>query len=315
MKFYSLEEEIKFSHRRYIISDEILKMIISKGYSYLEPDIFDDYDQFSKENKRQNIVETVKLFSNDGKINILASDLTRTLISDIKKRGDENKILKLAYQGNTFKNTACGIKKFRKIGAEYIGAKALDAEIEILNIVIEILKFIGEEYVLEISISDFLNRILESYTNDIFYSEVFEALKQRDSFKLRELLKENNELEAETILNSIFELNGSIITISERLKKYIPKILLDDSLQTLEKLDFKLNETLSGNSNLIYDMAMVSDQEYYSGIIFKAYIKNSNSPVIKGGRYTINKTESGSLEAVGFSVEIDNLNYKEEKWA
>lgn len=273
MKLYSLKEEIEFSHKRYILEDRILKTIIAKGYKCIEPIGFEDYDEFAKENSRQNITETIKILSNDGKINILASDLTNTLISDIKKRGDESEILKLVYQGNTFKNTKQGIKSFRKIGAEYIGDKSIESDIEILRLVVEILELIGEEYVLEISHSSFLNNILDKYKGDkVLYAEIFEALKQRNTDKLTQLLKAENELEAETLIKNIFEFNGSI-----------------------NKLE---------DSRIIFDMAMVSDQEYYSGIIFKAYTKNSNAAVLKGGRYSI----TSNFEGIGFSVEIDNLN-------
>ena len=103
MKFYSLTEELNFSHKRYLLEDEIIKSIISKGYSILEPNV-----------------------------NILSSDLTKTIIRDIRKRVDENEILKIAYRGTTL----------RKIGAEFIGSASMDSDIEILKLVLEILELI-----------------------------------------------------------------------------------------------------------------------------------------------------------------------------
>lgn len=258
MKFYSLTEELNFSHKRYLLEDKIIKSIISKGYSVLEPNV-----------------------------NILSSDLTKTIIRDIRKRVDENEILKIAYRGTTL----------RKIGAEFIGSESMDSDIEILKLVLEILELIGEEYVLEISHSSFLNNLLyQSNIEKALYPEIFEAIKQRDSFKVSKFIE----------LENIFKLNGNIQEIALNLEKYNQSTSY--SLEKLISLDMKLSETFSKKPNIVYDMAMVSDQEYYSGVIFKAYIKNSNSAIIKGGRYTIKDTKVGDLQAVGFSVEIDNLN-------
>ena len=65
-------------------------------------------------------------------------------------------------------------------------------------------------------------------------------------------------------------------------------------------------------------MSMVPRVNYYSGIIFKGYVNEIGSTVLRGGRYDNLLDEfSKSMPAIGFSVDtnllLDSCDYKEKK--
>ena len=69
--------------------------------------------------------------------------------------------------------------------------------------------------------------------------------------------------------------------------------------------------------NISVDMSMVPRVNYYSGIIFKGYVNEIGSTVLRGGRYDNLLDEfSKSMPAIGFSVDtnllLDSCDYKEK---
>ena len=57
-----------------------------------------------------------------------------------------------------------------------------------------------------------------------------------------------------------------------------------------------------------YDLSLLSNYEYYTGIIFQAYTYGSGDAVIKGGRYNNLLEKFGKkAPAVGFATEVDSL--------
>jgi ATP phosphoribosyltransferase regulatory subunit len=71
----------------------------------------------------------------------------------------------------------------------------------------------------------------------------------------------------------------------------------------------KVNEHFKNETNKItYDLSLVSELNYYDGIIFRGYIENSNKEMIKGGRYDSFTEQFGfKIPAIGFSIELDEL--------
>jgi ATP phosphoribosyltransferase regulatory subunit len=61
-------------------------------------------------------------------------------------------------------------------------------------------------------------------------------------------------------------------------------------------------------SNLLIDIGMTGEVNYYTGLIFRAYAKGASSSVISGGRYDNLLGELGlDCPAAGFAVDVDNM--------
>ncbi|NCB72681.1 MAG: hypothetical protein EOM45_13005, partial [Clostridia bacterium] len=156
MNFYKIEDEIEFTDRRQRLIDGMMQQMRGKGYRYMEPVMFEDYDAFVGENSMIEGKSTVKVLSNDGNISILARDLTSGLISAILRRCDADSRLRIMYCGKVFRNTSSGIQEIRKLGAEYLGEESSSADMEILEMAMDIMSGLSKDYIFEIGSSSFL---------------------------------------------------------------------------------------------------------------------------------------------------------------
>lgn len=309
MNFYKIEDEIKFSHRRYELISEMMKSIIARGYAYWEPVLLEDYDSFVAENNRIDSRSTVKVLSNDGGISILTPDLTSGMIASILDRCSKDTKLKILYYGKVFKNTESGIKEIRQLGAEFLGEENISADLEIIDIALEIMGGLGQEYIMELGCSSFLKRLIKELgLSTQSYMEIMDIIYRKDSCRLEKYLYGFKDTGAKRILEKLFQLNGSFENVSETLKKLGADQKIMDSLNQLELVE----QFIKGRGlekNVVYDLSMVSELDYYSGITFRTYIRSANEAIIRGGRYRASSPRiQNEISAVGFSVEVDTLS-------
>ena len=99
----------------------------------------------------------------------------------------------------------------------------------------------------------------------------------------------------------------SIREMLERAKKLTENRRARAAVERLEKIADILTEY--GCSQYVsYDLSMVSQYSYYTGIIIQAYTYGTGDAVIKGGRYDRLLEKFGkSAPAVGFTTEVDSL--------
>lgn len=309
MNFYRIEDEIKFSHKRYELINKIMKKIIDRGYYYLEPVLFEDYDSFVSQNNRISSTSTVKVLSNDGRISILTPDITSGIIANILQRCDEDSKLKILYYGKLFRNTESGIKEIRQLGAEYLGEEGIGAELEIIDIALEIMGSLNSDYIMEIGCSNFLKQLIRDMgLSRASYIEIMEIIYKKDKYKLGQYISSFQDSQTKRILENLFQLNGSFENLKESLENLEAGTKIWDSLKGMEAVDGFIKQK-GFEKNVVYDLSTVSELDYYSGMTFRTYIKNANEAIIKGGRYKAGSPKrQNEITAVGFSVEVDILS-------
>jgi len=309
MNFYKIEDEIKFSHKRYELINKIMEKIIARDYMYMEPVLFEDYDSFVSENNRIDNKSTVKVISNNGSLSILTPDLTSGIISSILDKCDENTKFKILYYGKVFKNTEVGIKDIRQLGAEYLGEEDISADLEIIDMVLEIMGSLKRDYILEIGCSNFLKHLMKELgLSTQSYMEIMEIIYKKDKYKLEQYIVRLENTPTKRILQNLFKLNGSFENIRQELQNLGASSKTMESLMTMGSIDEFIKQK-GLEKNAVYDLSVVSELDYYSGITFRTYMKNANDAIIKGGRYRASSPKvKNEITAVGFSIEIDMLS-------
>lgn len=309
MNFYKIEDEIKFSHKRYELINKTMGKIIARGYLYMEPVLFEDYDSFVSENNRIDSKSTVKVLSNDGSLSILTPDLTSGLIASILDKCDENTKFKILYYGKVFKNTELGIKEIRQLGAEYLGEEDVSADLEIIDMALEIMGSLKRDYIMEIGCSNFLKHLMKELGLSIqSHKEIMEIIYKKDKYKLDQYIVSLENTPTKRILQNLFKLNGSFENIRQELQNLGASSKTMESLRTMGSIDEFIKQK-GLEKNAVYDLSVVSELDYYSGITFRTYMKNANDAIIKGGRYRASSPKvENEITAVGFSIEIDMLS-------
>lgn len=186
---------------------------------------------------------------------------------------DEDMPIRLCYMGNTFINNSSyqgRLKESTQLGAELIGDSTVDADAEILSMVVECLQKAGlKEFQLSVGHADFFQGLLEAA-----------GISEEDEEELRELLANKNffgvEEFAETLnlkaeLNELFHMLGSLNVDLNDLKRAkeaaasYPRILA--AIYNLEELH-KVLEVYGIQKYISFELGIISSYQYYTGIIF-----------------------------------------------
>ena len=138
--------------------------------------------------------------------------------------------------------------------------------------------------------------------------ELRSLISNKNFFGVEEFI---DTLALEADLRQLFSMLGNLYTGTDDLKaakelsaKY-PKIL--HAIENLEELHGLL-KAYDIEKYISFELGMLSNYQYYTGIIFAGYTFGSGEPIVKGGRYDKLLTHFGKDSAsIGFAIVVDQL--------
>ena len=186
-------------------------------------------------------------------------------------------------------------------GVELINEPGVKGEKEILTMLQETVSNIPlNDILIEFGSAAFLDRLFEITDDDARLQEI---LKYRSVSQLKEFIKEHDFDEK---FNQLLLKLPSAIGGTEMLDDICS--LVDDKVLLDTLIDLKcLIINLEGTYNYQFDLGMVPEIDYYTGLMIKGYTKNAAKPIITGGRYDkLLPKFDADVSAVGFCC---HLNY------
>lgn len=305
MQFRNITEELGVTRFRKSIEREIERYFEGKGFSIIEPSVFQDYDDYIMSKLTGDSSKTVKVLGGDAKIYVLRPDITTNILSQIFSKWEGEPTLKVYYNSKIYRNGSRGkIIQDYQMGIESLGDDTFIADGEIVEMAGSVMNTLGEPYILELGSSKFLEAIFKEIGLNIEDEMEIRNLvskKNRDGLrgKLKSLKLENS------ILNNIFNMQGSMEEVLEMVKSYEINKEMKSALDSLESL-----KKLFLGKDIIYriklDLSMIADLGYYDGIIFKGYCLSVPTKILSGGRYDKSTEKYGKkVPAIGFMVDMD----------
>lgn len=295
------------------IENTFLDKLHLYGYEDIQTPTFEFFDVFSKKIGTIPSKELYKFFDKEGNTLVLRPDITPSIArANAKYFMEDNIPRRFCYCGNTFINASDlqgRLKETTQIGAELIGDYSVEADAEMIMLIIECMKSAGiKDFQVSIGNLEFFKGLCDEYgiPSDAEL-ELREMISNKNYFGIQDILDSLSlaEDKKDTITN-ISELFGSI----EMLSSFKNSVKNERSLKAIERLE-ELHELLKANnadSYVTYDLGMLSKYHYYTGVIFRAYTYGSGDAVIKGGRYDSLLTEFGKdTAAIGFAIIVDKI--------
>uniref|UniRef100_UPI000ACA7113 ATP phosphoribosyltransferase regulatory subunit n=1 Tax=Clostridium sp. NkU-1 TaxID=1095009 RepID=UPI000ACA7113 len=192
---------------------------------------------------------------------------------------------------------------------EFIGDDSADADAEILSMVIGALKAAGlTEFQVELGEMDFFKGLIEEAGMDEEMEESLrELIENKNYFGVEELvMAQPISEELKQVFLKLPELFGSLDQIqAARELTSNPRAL--KAIERLEEVH-RILEYYGLSDYVSYDLGMLSQYQYYTGIIFKAYTYGTGDYVVNGGRYNKLLEQFGkAAPAVGFGISVDEL--------
>ncbi|WP_124066411.1 ATP phosphoribosyltransferase regulatory subunit [Clostridium sp. E02] len=299
--------------RKLIVQDKMLKIFHLFGYQDIETPTFEFFDIFNESKGSVKAKEMFKFFDRDNHTLVLRPDVTPAIARCAAKYFlDEAMPIRLCYMERTFINHSSyqgRLKEVSQTGSELIGDDSPEGDAEILVMTIEALKAAGlTEFQIELGEVDFFKGLLEEAGMDGEMEEALKELIENKNFSGVEELVTAQSISEE--LKQVFlklpELFGSLeqiqaakdLTNNQRAHRAIERLLeVHRILQCYGVEDY-----------VSYDLGMISQYQYYTGIIFKAYTYGTGDYIVNGGRYDgLLKQFGKDAPAVGFGISVDDL--------
>ena len=299
--------------RKLSIEKTLHSLIAGYGYEDIQTPTFEYFDVFSKEIGTIPSKELYKFFDKEGNTLALRPDFTPSMARCAAKYFMEEKHpIRFAYQGNTFINTSNlqgKLKEITQMGAELINDPSVEADGEIIALIVESLKAVGlKEFQVSIGMVEYFKGLCqEAGLDEETEMDLRACISGKNFFAAQELLMERNVSDPyREILLKVADLFNSM-TSFEDAKNLVNNERSLSAIERLEKLDAVLK--LYGVADYVsYDLGMLSKYNYYTGVIFKAYTYGVGNAIITGGRYNTLLSRFGKdAPAVGFAIVIDDL--------
>ena len=295
------------------LEGRIKKVFHLYGYHDIQTPTFEYFDVFRKEIGTVPSNELYKFFDKDGNTLALRPDITPSIARAAATLfQDEELPIRLCYTGSTFVNHSNyqgRLRETTQMGAELMGDDSVEADAEMLALVIESMLTIGlKEFQLSVGNVDFFQSLIEDACLDEEAElRVRELINNRNYFGVEEFLDsiqvKRSSKEAFSALN---ELVGGIDILAQA-KNIAPNSKGVMAVKRLEKIYDTLK--LYGVEKFVtFDLSMSGTYGYYTGIIFRGYTFGTGDAIVKGGRYDHLLEKFGKESAsIGFVIVIDEL--------
>ena len=299
--------------KKLALEGRIKKVFHLYGYHDIQTPTFEYFDVFRKEIGTVPSNELYKFFDKDGNTLALRPDITPSIARAAATLfQDEELPIRLCYTGSTFVNHSNyqgRLRETTQMGAELMGDDSVEADAEMLALVIESMLTIGlKEFQLSVGNVDFFQSLIEDA-----------CLDEEAELRVRELINNRNYFGVEEFLNSIqvkrsskeafsalYELVGGIDILAQA-KNIAPNSKGVMAVKRLEKIYDTLK--LYGVEKFVtFDLSMSGTYGYYTGIIFRGYTFGTGDAIVKGGRYDHLLEKFGKeFASIGFVIVIDEL--------
>lgn len=299
--------------KKLTLENMMRKVFNSYGYRNIETPTFEFFDVFSREVGTIPSRELYKFFDREGNTLVLRPDFTPSIARAASKYFmDEKQPIRLCYQGNTFINNSSyqgRLKESTQLGAELIGDASAEADAEIIAMAVDALLKTGlRDFQISVGhVQFFAGLVKEAGLDEHTEEELKQLIQNKNTFGVEKLLSE--EL-IDPALKEIFAQLPSLFGGEEILEKALEMTKGREASAALLRLGevLELLKVYGMERYISFDLGMLGNYMYYTGVIFRGYTYGVGDAVIKGGRYdSLLKHFGKDAPSIGFAVAVNQL--------
>jgi ATP phosphoribosyltransferase regulatory subunit len=288
---------------------------VFEGWSYREiiPPMLDYLDVFVKGMGNELEDRIYRFIDREGNVLALRPEFTSLLAKMAATRLSAGPMpIRLSYSGEVLRfETPKGgqQREFAQMGIEHYGGSPSRADVEVLLVCMESLTRLGiDDFQINLGSVDFFGGIVDRLgLGEAEIDGLKELLSRKDQSGLERTLGTLPiEDRARTALRAVPHLTGGR-EILDRARALVRNERSVGALDHLESI-YRIFESLDLAQRLTIDLGEVRGFDYYTGILFRAYVPGLGFEVALGGRYDALLAEFGhDSPAVGFSFTLERL--------
>lgn len=297
-----------------LIQDRLHNVLKLYGYNDIQTPSFEFFDIFNKERGSVASCNMFKFFDREGNTLVLRPDITPSIARCAAKYfEDETNPVRLCYTGNVFINNSRyqgRLKETTQTGCELIGDASLEADAEMIALLIEAILSSGlTDFQVEVGhIGYFKGLAAMAGLSPEGEAEMRTIIRNKNIFRVEEIIRDEKIDKASgEVFYKLPQLFGGVEVLDTASGLTDNDISLE-AVAHLKKI-YELLKVYGVEKYVTFDLGMLSELDYYTGIVFKAYTYNVGEPVGSGGRYDSLIGQFGNDKAsIGFSITIDLLH-------
>ncbi len=300
--------------RKLLLQENLQKLLEQYGYHAIQTPTFEFFDIFGREIGTTPSKDLYKFFDREGNTLVLRPDITPSVARAVTKYfAQEDMPIRLWYQGNTFINNSSyqgRLKESAQLGAELVGDASVEADAEILALVVQSLLTAGlTRFQVSVGHVDFLKGLAEeAHLSGETMEELTELISNKNFFGVEELVA---PLPMDESLKRLFSRLGQMYNDSGELAPCLELAegypVLAGAIRHLQEL-YDTCRLYQVENYISMELGIISSYRYYTGIIFAGYTFGSGEAIVKGGRYDDLLPYFGkNAPSIGFAVAVDQL--------
>lgn len=278
-----------------------------RGYAEVITPEVEYYDLFVRSGNPLPQEAMLKIIDRSGKIMVMRPDCT-TPIARVAATKLKSVPLpqRLYYNQTVFRSGRVhdgGSCEIAQCGVEIIGAMGKKADLEVIAMAVDSLRASGvAQFHIELGHVDFFRSLAAQMEMPPEQMEQMRAyIEGKNYAALNDLLEPYGDQKACAALRRLPYLFGGLEVLDEARRLTGES----EALNYLGELYHELDAAGYGDY-LRFDLGLVHQIDYYTGVVFRGYAEGAGAPVLSGGRYDGLVALFGrKAEATGFAVDVD----------
>lgn len=284
----------------------LLDSFCGYGYKQIETPILERFALFENGVGKVNLNKLFKVSDIDGDLLVLRPDMTMPTSRIVATKLNSG-VHKLCYLGKSFcLSEKSMLREFTQVGVEFMGEASVNADIESIALAIQSFRAIGlDDFQIELGHIGFFKGFLSALKlSSEQTDEIIDLVEKKDAIgeelwaKRVGLSSEN--LQLITRLPMLF--GGSEVLLDAN--RLCVNSEMYDALDNLNKI-FEGLKKLGLENYVSFDLSIVGNMKFYSGLVMKGITKYCGRAILSGGRYdTLCDSFGKDIKAVGFAISI-----------
>lgn len=282
------------------IEDRLEELSRKFGYAPYKMSRFEEYELYVRNKDFLQSDRVITFSGKDGRLLAMKPDVTLSIVKNAPET--PGAVRKVHYRENVYRmdRNSGNFREILQAGIECVGDVGFYEVAEVVYLAAKSLEALGEGTILSLSHVGLIRFCMDSSGLPASVrSQALDCLRQKREQELRALCREHGA--DETL---------PVALLRARTPDDLAPLLSADNTpwQELRQIIALLP---AGKVRL--DFSLGNDMKYYSGLVFKGYVRGVPASVLSGGQYDRLLSHMGkNARAIGFALYLDQLEQLEE---
>ena len=285
------------------VEGKIAELFARFGYEQVVTPTMEYLETLTTSSGRAIEPHLFKMFDRNNRTLALRHEMTTPIARlTVNRLKDSPLPLKLSYVANVFRfrqNQPGRQCEFHQAGVELLGVSNAFADAEVVALATQALQAAGlDDFTICLGQVDFAAALTDGLSPDV-QAEIKSALERHDLVAL-------DKLPVDASLKELPKLRGraEILSAAQRIARNERARRALDNLTEI----YRLLEVYGVADKISFDLGLIRDFEYYTGMVFEAYASGVGYSLAGGGRYDRMLQDFGTnCPATGFALGIERI--------